>query len=93
MNIQCAYEVRMSPVLSGSSVLEYVKIGDVFEIRDGINIQFLIQDCHIHVLKYSLLYVVLLNNQIVAVASTCKSSGTCICENVAHTKHAPDEHR
>ena len=56
MNIQCAYEVHMSPVLSGSSVLECVKIGDAFKIRDG---QFLIQDCHIHVLKYSLLYAVL----------------------------------
>ena len=40
MNIQCAYEVRMSPVLSGSSVLECVKIGDAFEIRDGIKFDF-----------------------------------------------------
>ena len=36
----CVYIARMSPTISGSSALQYVKLGDALEIRNGIIFDF-----------------------------------------------------
>ena len=36
----CIYEVRMSPTLNGSSVIQHFECSNVIEIRDGITFDF-----------------------------------------------------
>ena len=40
MNILCVRVAHMSPALSGSLVLQRIKLGDAIEIRDGIIFDF-----------------------------------------------------